>query len=252
MSEHALYTGKVWHRRHRPVEHAFSYPLWLAWVDLSDPDSLTDGSRLWGKRWRPITLNSDSLGPPGDGTLDQRVRERVASLGGAWTGKVFALCQPRMFGIQFNPLVLYWHFPDGAQEPDQVLAEVSNTPWNERHWYLLAPQQGGETWHFDHDKAFHVSPFMDMEQRYHWRMSFHHGALSVEIVNTDSVGEIFVAGLELQREPCSREQQRKLVVRSGFQSWGVLTAIYAHAFSLWRKKVPFVRHPGRAQSNLGD
>ena len=251
MSEHAIYTGTLWHRRRRPVEHAFSYPLWLAWVDLSEPHGIVGGSGLWGSRWRPVTFNPRDLGPPGDGALEQRVRNRVAELGAHWSGRIFALCQLRTFGVLFNPLVLYWHFPDGASQPDQVLAEVSNTPWHERHWYLLAPAAPGERWTFEHDKDFHVSPFMPMEQRYRWTVSFHHGALSVRLANLDESGELFTAAMTLQRSACSPDLQRRLTWRGGWQSWGVLAGIYAHAFRLWRKGVPFHRHPDRSRSNLG-
>lgn len=250
MAEHAFYTGQLWHRRRAPAEHAFQYPIWFAWVDLDEPETITAGHWLWGHRWRPVGFSQTDLGPPGEGGLLERVRSQVKALGGEWDGRVFALCQLRTFGLQFNPLVLYWHFPAGGEQPDAVLAEVSNTPWQERHWYLLegGTQDGGGLG-TEHDKAFHVSPFMSMDQRYRWQLGFHHGSLSVRIGNLEHGEELFAAGMALERRPWSPAEQAGLLKNYGAQSWRVLAGIYAHAFRLWRKRVPFYRHPEAGHPN---
>lgn len=245
MTEAAIYTGQVWHRRNRPAEHAFAYPFWLAWFDVAAGDQLLAGSRCWGARWRPVTFSADDYCVTGDGTLEQRVVAQAGRSGLDWQhGSVFALAQLRTFGWLFNPLVLYWHFPEGETQPDSVLAEVQNTPWHEHHWYGLRLESGqGTTASATCDKAFHVSPFMAMAQRYQWQFDFADAALSVRIANMDQSGELFAAGLVLKRQPLTEASRWRMIRRFGMQGLKVSAGIHAHAFRLWRKGVPFHVHP---------
>ena len=250
--KHALCQGAVWHQRLTPVLHRFSYPLWLLRVDLEDIDGLLAGHWSWGRRWRPLTVREqDYLTPPAAGDtrpLHTRVRDKAASLGLDWReGRVWMLAQPRCLGWLFNPLVLYWHIPPGASQADSVVAEVSNTPWHERHWYALVADGDG-TFSVQQDKAFHVSPFMGMAMQYRWWLAMNDASITVRIENWAADEQVFVAGMRLQCQPASGEQLGSVLRRFGWQTLRVSAAIYAQAFRLWRKGVPFHRHPAKADS----
>lgn len=239
--EHALYVGHVWHRRQRPAEHDFRYPFWWLWINLDNVEALLARSRWWGRRWRPITFREQDYlhGRP---TLRQDIVNEAARLNMDWsTGHICLLAQPRILGWCFNPLALYWHFPRDSDHPDAVIAEVHNTPWNERHCYAL-PLSGDDTV-VQHEKAFHVSPFMAMQQDYRWKIHYDVDAIRVVIENLDEQGMIFSAGVTLARQPAYGQQMVQVLRRYGAQGLKVSAAIYAHAWRLWRKGVPFVRHP---------
>jgi uncharacterized protein len=251
ITDHALYCGTVWHRREQPKVHEFSYPFWWAWINLDDIDGLLARSPWWGRRWRPVVVSSRDYLSQESGGLSARVRRQAATLGLNWEqGHVCLLSQPRLFGWLFNPLSLYWHFPDGSSEADSVIAEVHNTPWHQRHWYPLVPKADQTGWQCEHDKAFHVSPFMAMDMRYRWQLSQNHRDLSVTISNMTEQGRLFSAGVRMERVEANADSMARIIRQYGAQSMRASGAIYAHAWRLWRKGVPFHGHPGNTVKTM--
>src|SRR5690554_3730853 len=245
ITDHALYTGEVWHRRQAPVVHAFSYPFWWLWLNVDDIDGFLERSPWWGRRWRPAVIREKDYLDKGPGTLAQRARAKAAELGLDWQhGSVCMLAQPRLFGWSFNPLILFWHFPEGASVPDSIIAEVHNTPWQERHWYALEPVATDKGLAFEHKKDFHVSPFMSMAMNYRWLFSQDNRALSVTINNINDSGRVFAAGVRMQRQPAKRDSMMAVLRKYPAQSFLASMAIYAHALKLWRKGVGFDAHQG--------
>lgn len=246
ITDHAIYLGEVWHRRELPVVHAFRYPFWWLWLNLDDIDGLLARSKWWGRRWRPGVIRESDYLVGEHGSLSVQVRGKAAALGLDWQqGAVCMLTQPRLFGWLFNPITLYWHFPDGAGVADSVIAEVHNTPWHEKHWYPLMLGPGVGDRQVEHDKAFHVSPFMAMDMRYRWTLSQNDRDLSVTITNLNDQGKLFAAGVRMLRQPADPKGLAAVLWRYPAQSIKASAAIYAHAWRLWRKGVPFHRHPGK-------
>ena len=162
----AIYEGWVSHRRHRPVEHAFRYRIFMPLLDLAELPEVLDGFPLWSAR-RPAPAwfrRADFLGSAGE-TIDEAARGLVADrLGRRPSGPVRLLAHPRYLGVGFNPVsFLFCSAPSGAL--DAVIAEVTNTPWGDRHAYVLdaRDRRRGEI-----EKRLHVSPFMPTDQRYEW------------------------------------------------------------------------------------
>ncbi|MBL8829338.1 MAG: DUF1365 family protein, partial [Planctomycetaceae bacterium] len=140
MSTHScLYEGVVRHRRHAPVLHAFRYRLFLVYLDLAELDELLGRRGLWSTKPPALAYfrRGDHLGNPQQ-PLDTAVRELVASrLGFALRGPIRLLTSLRYFGFVINPLSLYYCFNDDGTRVEAVVAEVTNTPWNEQHCYVL-------------------------------------------------------------------------------------------------------------------
>lgn len=256
MTDHAIYVGEVWHRRELPVVHAFRYPFWWLWLNLDDIDGLLGRSRWWGRRLRPgVIRETDYLDDaegllPEAGSLSGRVRSKAFELGLDWRcGTVCMLTQPRLFGWLFNPVTLYWHFPDGSGVADSVIAEVRNTPWHEKHWYPLALGADSGEKRVEHDKAFHVSPFMSMDMRYRWVLSQNDRDLSVTISNLNDQDRVFAAGVRMLRQPADARGLAAVLWRYPAQSIKTSTAIYLHAWRLWRKGLSFHRHPGKTDKS---
>lgn len=281
-----LYEGVVGHRRFRPVKHAFRYSLFMLWLDLDEADDLArrglfalghpwssaaflpsdhlPGPRRLGLRpdqepARDIPSNSSpemldpaagsgqSPNPQTAAELAQAVRKLVAeNTGLTLTGPVRLLTQLRYFGYYFSPLNVYYCY-QADESLACVVAEVNNIPWRERHWYFLwsGNEQARPGVH-QHPKAFHVSPFMPMEQQYRWRLFPPGERLLVHLANLDAAGEtqpIFSSTLALQRAPLTRGALAGAMLRHGWMSAKVVAAIYYEAFCLWLKNCPSFAHP---------
>jgi hypothetical protein len=129
---------------------------------------------------------------------------------------------------------------------EAVVAEVTNTPWLERHWYVLweGNRVGGPArLRFRHPKAFHVSPFWDMDMVYDWHLHPPGEKLSVAIVNSRGGRRLFTAGLVLRRRELTRWSMLGTFARFPWMSARVMQGIHWQALRLWRKGCPYVPHP---------
>lgn len=172
----AVYEGVVRHRRHVPTPHAFHYRIAQLYLDLDELDTLFAPYRAWSIDRRNLAefRRSDYLGDP-DTPLADAVRDRAADvLGRRPEGPIRLLTHLRYFGHIFNPVSFYYcHAADGTTL-DCIVAEITNTPWRERHAYVLPIAEGerhGRVWHWRFAKRFHVSPFMAMAREYDWRFT---------------------------------------------------------------------------------
>ena len=169
----AFYTGRLSHQRRRPVPHAFDYAVRYAWIDLAELDVVFRGRWLWSTR-RPALgwlRRADYLGDPAV-PLDVAVRDRVqAETGRRPDGPVRMLASLRTWGHCFNPVAFYYCYDATGERIETVVAEITNTPWDERHAYVLPAARGvreRDRLRFRFGKAFHVSPFMSMDHEYDW------------------------------------------------------------------------------------
>lgn len=245
----ALYIGRLRHRRLAPRPHAFSYALYMMWLDLAELDSVFHGRWFWSTRRRALAWfrRADYLGDPNI-TLEEAVRRRVSeSLGARPTGPIRMLAQLRNYGHCFNPVTFYYCYDATGLRLETIVTEITNTPWRERHCYVLpiAPQSApGATLQFDFDKRFHVSPFMPMDCEYRWRFTAPGERLAVHMENLRGSERIFDATLTLGRQSISTRSLALVLLRFPLSTLRVLAAIYWQALRLRLKHVPVHTHPG--------
>lgn len=243
----AIYEGWVRHRRHDPVSHEFRYPLFMAYLDLAELPWVFDPYPGWSAR-RPALARfkrSDYLGPA-DRPLAECVREAVVERGGAEpAGPIRLLTNLRYFGHTFNPVSFYYCFDEAGDRVESVLAEVTNTPWGERHSYLLGRAESERVIRGEIDKAFHVSPLMDMEHTYDWRSTEPNGRVQVHIDSRSPGGTDFDATLSLERLELSRASTRHVLARYPALTMQVIAKIYWQSLRLWLKGAPYFPHPER-------
>lgn len=233
-----LYVGQVRHRRFTPIKHAFNYPVFMPLIDLDELSTLAArvrGFRL-GKWGFAAFHHADYFAGESD-TKAACLDKLYALTGERITGKVYALCQLRYLGVYFSPVNLYYIY-DTDNQWRYVLAEVSNTPWGEKHFYAIP---AGKRW--QHDKAFHVSPFNPIEQRYHWRLKPLGERVHVHLEAHRNDRE-FDATLGMKRRPFTTQTLNKLLIRTPIETVKVLIGIYWQALKLWIKGAPFYPHPG--------
>jgi len=229
----AIYSGTVSHARRVPRPHGFSYRMYMLYLDLDELPRLGVAS----------FSRSDFLGDPSR-DLSTEVRDRVeAAFGFRPEGPVRLLTHVRSLGYVFNPVSFYFCFDAGGEVLRAVVAEITNTPWKERHAYVLAAGPDGASATFD--KQFHVSPFFPMEQTYEWRLGVPGEQLRVEMVNREKGAEVFRAGLALRRSAWSAGALRRAALLQPLMAWKVHAAIHWQALRLWVKGVPFHVHPGK-------
>jgi hypothetical protein len=176
------------------------------------------------------------------------VRDRVAELAGERpTGPIRLLTQLRSFGLCFNPVSFYYCMDSAGEHPAHVLAEVTNTPWGERHSYVLSDRDPGSTVIAGRfDKQLHVSPFFGMDHVYRARASTPNETLSVHIENERAGRIVFDATLALRRRELTRETAARMTARYPLAGARVLALIYGHALGLRLAGARYHPHPARA------
>lgn len=235
----AIYTGTIAHKRYIPKVHAFKYPFFMWYLDLDEMADLPSLGRWFStNRWAlSMFSRADYLGSP-DQALGEVVRERMTALTGhPVTGKVFGLINMRSLGLFFSPVNFYYGF-NQAGEMSHLLAEVSNTPWNERHHYAHYVANGRQM--PTHPKAFHVSPFNKKNQSYHWKIASPGETIAIDLGVHDHRGHIFQARLRLNRQPLSKPVVRRQLLKRPVLTAYIIGGIYWQAMKLFFKGVPYV------------
>lgn len=244
----AVYEGMVTHCRHAPRPHAFSYRMAQLYLDLDELDAVFAGRWLWSvdrpnlAQWR----RGDFLGPP-EIPLAEAVRQRIrAECGTAPTGPIRMLTHLRYGGYAFNPVTFYYCYEAQGEIPSHVVAEITNTPWKERHSYVLPLAQArrhGGTYRWRFGKAFHVSPFMPMQCDYDWRFTPPADELHVHMRVLRGGQAQFDAGLAMRRRELDGASLARVLWRYPLMTAQVIGAIHWQALRLWLKRNPVHDHP---------
>jgi uncharacterized protein len=230
VSASCIYEGTIRHRRSSP-RREFRHRLALAYVDLEELPRLLDGRLL---RRHPGALRfrrGDYHGGAGVRLADA-VRDSVcAETGTRPLGPIRVLTQLRSLGHCFNPVSFYYCMSEDGERVQAILAEVTNTPWRERHAYVLAGEHAGVL-DARFEKALHVSPFMAMDHSYRARASAPGETLSVHIESSRDGEPVFDATLSLRRRELTRASARRMALRYPLATVRVLALIYAQALAL--------------------
>ncbi|MGC1548709.1 MAG: DUF1365 domain-containing protein [Rhodanobacter sp.] len=244
----AVYEGVVTHTRLAPHPHAFSYRMAQLYLDLDEVDRVFTQRWLWTSQGGNVAQfrRGDYLGPA-ELPLAEAVRQCVEQATGLRpVGPIRLLAHLRYFGFVFNPVSFYYCYAADGVTLTCIVAEITNTPWHERHAYVLpieTAQEHGHTLRWTFPKTFHVSPFMPMDRGYDWRFTAPANDLRVHMDVLRNGQREFNARLHLQRLPLTSATLARVLWRYPLMTAQVVGAIHWQALRLWLKRNPVYDHP---------
>jgi DUF1365 family protein len=245
-----LYEGQVRHRRFEPKAHSFTYSVVYAYLDLDELDQVFAGRWFWSTT-NPAPVRFRRMDYLGDSTVSLKaaVRQRIErETGHLPSGPIRVLSHLRHFGFSFNPVSFYYCFDSTDSFVETIVAEITNTPWNERHAYVLPQHQSlkyPQGLRFRFGKVFHVSPFMPMDLQYDWAFGSPDQCLMVHMKNINHDRTMFDARMTLERQPINGYTCARALIRYPMMSMKVMGAIYWQALKLFLKRMPFYSHPSK-------
>lgn len=245
----ALYAGRVVHARFKPRKHKLSYACYWLLVDLDTIDELDARLRFWShNRFNLFALWDRDHGDGSRASLRAQANRHLADAGIDLTnGRIFLLTMPRILGYGFNPLSVYY-----CQRSDGTLAaliyEVHNT-FGQRHSYVMPVEETtGDEISQSCRKSFYVSPFLEMDLSYAFKVLPPQDAVRVGITVASSEGLMLTASLHGERQPLTDANLAKIFLTHPLLTAKVVGAIHWEALRLWLKGIRLVPRPPAAEN----
>jgi DUF1365 family protein len=253
--------GEVLHTRLRPVHNAFRYPVFFLRVQV---DHLGSARLPWPLRYNRrgwLSLYDSDYGNGSGFPLTQQIRYWLAQVNITDVdGDIWLHTFPRVCGFVFNP-VSFWFCERANGELRAVLCEVNNT-FGERHWYLLA-NDNGQALHYGQtlqaQKCFYVSPFFPVQGTYRFRFGLHSAATGNEISSVRSVarieyfdtdGDLLHTSISGTLVPATTANLMRVLWRMPCMTLAVIGRIHWQALRLWMKRIRFYKKPAPPRENL--
>ncbi len=241
----SLYVGTVMHARMKPRSHRFAYRVFNLAIDLDRLSEADRQSALFSVNGANLVSFHEKDHWDGDGDVSLRSYADGLLDGAGITeraSRILLVCYPRIFGQVFNPIAVYYAY-DHADHLIALIYEVRNT-FGERHTYVCAIEPGESSpagIRQSRDKIFYVSPFIDMDMRYHFRMRPPGEDIRWRILETDREGPLLSATFSGSRQPLNTPSLAKCLLHIPFQTWKIVGGIHFEALRLWLKGIRLVK-----------
>ncbi|ODN71947.1 DUF1365 domain-containing protein [Methylobrevis pamukkalensis] len=233
-----LYTGTVMHHRHRPRVHHLSYRIFSLLLDLDELPELDRRLRLFSaERFNLFSFRAADYGDRTGRDLKGQVEAHLTAAGLTPDGgRIRLLTMPRILGYGFNPLsIFYCERADGT--PLALLYEVHNT-FGERHGYLIPiDSAAGGLVRQQCGKGFYVSPFIDMDLAYDFRLRLPDERLTVSINVGDDEGPLLAAVHTARRRDLSDRALIGAFLTHPLLTLKVIGGIHVEALRIWMKGI---------------
>ncbi len=245
-----IYKGIVTHRRFKPKRHFFSYKTFSILFDLNELKDLEKRISIFSlNKFNLFSFYNKDHGNRDGSDLQNWAKLTLKKFNiNSKISKIKLLCFPRIFGYVFNPLSIFYCYNESA-ELKAILYEVKNT-FNEQHTYVFPVEKNSKIITQNCNKRFYVSPFIEMETTYNFRLSEPQETLSIFIKQTDVDGTLLSACQIGKKEKISTKQLLVNFFRHPMMTIKIIMAIHFEALRLWTKGVKLVKRRVKMRNNL--
>tara|TARA_Y100000590_G_scaffold134353_1_gene153673 strand:+ start:1968 stop:2738 length:771 start_codon:yes stop_codon:yes gene_type:complete len=245
-----IYSGFVTHRRFKPKRHFFKYRTFSLLIDLNEIKDLEKNIKIFSyNNFNILSFYDKDHGPrDGNSLIDWTKKTLLKAKINIGAGTIKLLCYPRFFGYVFNPLSIFFCYDDNSQLK-AILYEVKNT-YNEQHTYVFSVSNSSNLILHKCNKKFYVSPFIEMETFYNFRLLNPNATLNVFIKQSDKEGTLLTACQVGKKIEMSSRNLLFQFLRHPLMSLKVILAIHFEALRLWVKGVKLVKRKLKIKNNL--
>ena len=247
MFENLVFKGQVRHRRFQPKYHEFSYKLFMFCFNIGlISSSFKNIKQISIEKFNLFSYRRKNYLSHPEIPLDQYARQLVMNKFHTYPqGKIYLITNLSCLGYCFNPVSLYFIFDANNQNLDYLILDVTNTPWGEKHSYVLKSikKLPNNIYNYKFKKKFHVSPFMEMNCEYILKLKLDKHDIIVHMENHINDSKNFDATLTLKAENKQKNYFNKTLKYNYLMTYKVAVSIYWQALKLWFKGVPVYTHP---------
>ena len=243
-----IYNGIVTHHRFKPVKHSLKYNTFSLLVDLDELQKLNSDVKIFSfNKFNLFSFYNKDHGPRDGSSLKEWVLKNLKKFNISGNiSKIKLLCYPRIFGYVFNPLSIFYCYD--SEKLRAIFYEVKNT-FNEQHTYIFKIKENEEIAQ-KCKKKFYVSPFMDMETYYNFKLLNPNDRLSVYIKQTDSIGTILTATQTGEKKDFSFKQLIFNFFKYPLMTIKIISSIHFEALLLWKKGAIYRKRDKKIKNNL--
>ncbi len=246
----SIYNGTVVHKRFKPKTHYFKYSVFSLLIDLSDLVSLNKKIKFFSyNQFNLMSFYEKDHGNRDGSSLILWVKKNLKDNNiDSENVKIKLLCYPRILGYVFNPLSVFYIYDSGGKLIC-ILYEVKNT-FGEQHTYIFKVDDDKNLYQHNCSKKFHVSPFIEMDCKYFFRVLKPGEKISVIIDQYQTDEKILFASQDGKRADFNSRELIKSYIKHPLMTLKIISAIHYEAFKLWVKGIKFVKKKLKIKNNI--
>jgi len=246
----SIYNGTVIHKRFKPKIHYFKYKVFSLLLDLSELEHLSKKIKFFSlNKFNLLSFYEKDHGNRDGSSLVSWVKKNLEDNNiNSEKVKIKLLCYPRILGYVFNPLSVFYIYSEN-EKLISILYEVKNT-FGEQHTYIFKVENDQNLYQHNCSKKFHVSPFIEMNCKYFFRLLKPGEKISVIIDQYQTDEKILYASQDGQRVDFNTKELIKSYLKHPLMTFKIISAIHFEAFKLWIKGIKFIKKKIKIKNNI--
>lgn len=246
----SIYNGAVIHKRFKPKKHFFKYNVFSLLIDLSELEDLDKRVKFFSfNRFNLVSFYEKDHGHRDGSSLVEWIKKNLNENDiNSKDIRIKLLCYPRIFGYVFNPLSVFFIY-DSTEKLISILYEVKNT-FGEQHTYIFKVKDDANLFQHNCSKKFHVSPFIEMNCNYFFRILKPGEKISVIIDQYQTDEKILYASQDGKRVDFTSKELLKSYLKHPLMTFKIISAIHYEAFKLWTKGIKFIKKKIKIRNNI--